>query len=326
MNILSVRQVSLTILPVIVLFLNSATSSNPQNQVAQTCAAGSHPANVVFSIIDESGNVPTDVTKDDLTLKVNNEITPVSAIDLQVGTPLDLAVLIDVSVSQEESLGVTKPVAKALIQEVLRAPINRVALLSFSNEIEVEQPLTNDVSKLLAALDSVKVVIPPGYVAGGIVVGPLPTRRPSFPGATSLWDTSARALERIYGSVGDPKRRRAVILLSDGVDTSSKGKISTSIDSAIACDVAIYAIGVAGRDNTLDRGALRKVSEQTGGTAAFPKNREELKIALLEISKRLGSQYIISFCRAGDEHYKLRLDLKNPKLQKAQIAYPRERS
>ena len=137
-------------------------------------------------------------------------------------------------------------------------------------------------------------------------------------------DISARALEKTYGSDHDAKRTRAAILLSDGEDTSSEGKITTTIASAVDRDVAVYAIAFAGSGNTVDRSALKKVSEQTGGTAAFPKNREELTNALIEIPKRLGSQYVASFCRAGDGPGKIRLELINPRLSKARIAYPRE--
>jgi len=313
-----------TILPLVLLLFVFSVGSNSHSQVAQTCAAGSHLAQFGFTVVNESGDVPADLTKDDLVLKTNNDLTTVTALDRQVGMPIDLAILIDVSVSQDECLAITKPVARALIQEVLKSADNRVALLSFSSRIEIEQPLTNDVTKALAALDAVKIVVPPGYVGGGVVISRVPPRGPSFIGATSLWDTSAEGLEKIYDSARDAKRRRAAILLSDGEDTSSKGKINKSIAGAIDRDVVIYAIGVTGGDSTLDRNALKQVSDQTGGTAAFPKNREELKTALLEISKRLGSQYIVSFCHAGDGPFKIRLDLNNPKLSKSRIAYPRE--
>lgn len=268
-----------TILPLVLLLFVFSVGSNSHSQVAQTCDAGSHLAQFGFTVINESGDVPADLTKDDLVLKTNNDLTTVTALDRQVGIPIDLAILIDVSVSQDECLAITKPVARALIQEVLKSADNRVALLSFSSRIEIEQPLTNDVTKALAALDAVKIVVPPGYVGGGVVVSRVPPRGPSFVGATSLWDTSAEGLEKIYDSARDAKRWRAAILLSDGEDTSSKGKINRSIASAIDRDVVIYAIGVTG--GTLDRNALKKVSNQTGGTAAFPKNREELKTALL---------------------------------------------
>ena len=315
---------STTIFPLLLLLLIFSAGSNSQTQVAQTCDPGNQPAKFAFTVINESGDFPTDLTKEDVVLKINSGPTPISALNLQVGQPLDLAILIDVSVSQDECLRVTKPVAHALVQEILRASNNRVALISFSNNIEVEQPLTNDVSKLLAALDTVKITLPPGYVGGGVVVSSVPPTRRSVPGSTSLWDTSAHALDKIYGAGRDPTRTRAAILLSDGEDTSSKGKMSTTIASALNREVPIYAIGITGAENTLDRDALKKVSEQTGGTASFAKNREELKNALIEISKRWSSQYVVSYCRAGDGPMKIRLDVNNPKLTKSRIAYPRE--
>ena len=151
-----------TILSLLLLPLIISSGSNNQTQVAQTCAPGSHLAQFAFTIVNESVDVAADLIKEDLSLKINNDLTPVTALDRQVAAPLVLAILIDVSVSQDECLRVTKPVARALVQEILRVPNNRVALFSFSNDIEVEQPLTDDVSTLLAALDTVKVTLPPG--------------------------------------------------------------------------------------------------------------------------------------------------------------------
>jgi VWFA-related protein len=262
----------------------------------------------------------------DLSLKVDGNPTPVLSLDRQTELPLDLAILIDTSLSQEKAIGMTKPFAKALLQEVLRSSKNRVALVSFANTIEVAKDLTSDVTSLVAALETVQINFPPGYIGGGmVIVGPgPPPRSKNQPGATSLWDTSTAAVEMIFGTAPDQPRTRAMLLLTDGADTASQAKRNSAIKSALDHDVVVYAIGVvAGDVFDVNRDSLKKITQETGGTAAFPKNREDLTGALIEIHKRLGSQYVVSFCRDAGKSgtSKVQIEISNSKVWVSRIAY-----
>jgi hypothetical protein len=73
----------------------------------------------------------------------------------------------------------------------------------------------------------------------------------------------------------------------------------------------------------VNRDSLKKISEETGGSAAFPKKRDEVVAALVEIQNRLGSQYVVSFCSEAGP-LKLRLDLTNPKFRDTRLAYRRQ--
>ena len=295
-----------------------------RSQVAQPCATHP-PSRLSFTVVDEKGEFPTGVTREDLTLNVDGNLTPVFSLDRQIDVPLDLAILIDVSVSQDRAIAVTKPVAKAMLQEILRSSNNRVALISFSNTIEVEKDLTSDVSRLVSTLDAIRISYPPGYVGGGVVIsgGPPTGPRSNVPGSTSLWDTATKAVEQIFS--GRESRTRAVLLLTDGDDTASHGKLNTLIKTALDRDIVVYSLGVEGF--TLKRDSLKKLSDETGGIAAFPKNRNDLTSAGREIVERLTSQYVVSFCSAAQKTgpSKFRLELNNQRFPKARVAYVRER-
>ena len=308
------------------LLISTARCVLSQNQAAPACPNGTE-SSLAFTLTDGAGEFLADVKKDDLTLRINGNLTPILRLDLQAGLPVDLAILIDVSVSQERALSLSKPAANVLIQQLLRSSKNRVALLSFSNQIEVEKLLTSDVSLLLAALDEVKVVHPAGYIGGGIVVsGQPPPRNSRFPGSTSLWDTATATMESIFFSARDEGRRRAVVLMTDGEDTASHGKPNAAIESALDHGVAVYSIGLENGDLTVNRDSLKKISEETGGTAAFPKKREDVIAALVEIQNRLASQWMVSFCRDPKktrDALKVRLDFANSKFRDARLAYRR---
>ena len=306
------------------LTLTVLCDTNVRSQTAQTCPNGL-TSRLSFTVIDQKGEFPTGVTKEDLTLKVDGSLTPVFSLDRQIDVPLDLAILIDTSLSQDRAIAVTKPVAKAMLQEILRSSNNRVALISFSNSIEVEKDLTSDVSRLVSTLEAIRISYPPGYIGGGVVITTGPPTGPAsnVPGSTSLWDTATKAVEQIFP--GRESRTRAVLLLTDGDDTASHGKLNTLIKTALDRDIVVYSLGVEGFV-TLKRDSLKKLSDETGGIAAFPKNRNDLVSAGREIVERLTSRYVVSFCSASQKtDLKIRLELNNQKFPKAQIAYVRER-
>jgi Ca-activated chloride channel homolog len=307
------------------LTLTVLSETNIRSQTAQSCANGP-TSRLSFTVIDQKGEFPTGVTKEDVTLKVDGNITPVLGVERQTELPLDLAILIDVSVSQDRAIAVTKPVAKAMLQEILRSSNNRVALISFSNTIEVEKDLTSNASLLVSTLEAIRISYPPGYIGGGVVVtsGPPTGPRSNVPGSTSLWDTATKAVEQIFP--GRELRTRAVLLLTDGDDTASHGKLNTLIKTALDRDIVVYSLGVEGFV-TLKRDSLKKLSEETGGIAAFPKNRNDLVSAGREIVGRLTSQYVVSFCSAAQKTgpSKYRLELNNQRFPKARVAYVSER-
>jgi VWFA-related protein len=122
-------------------------------------------------------------------------------------------------------------------------------------------------------------------------------------------------------SESSDKTRRAIILVTDGVDTSSRLKMSEAIDSALKADAIIYTIGIG--DNYydgVDEGSLRKLSERTGGRAYFPRNETDLRSAFAQIQDELRSQYLVAYSpsnKAKDGTFrKVVIDVKDPELRK----------
>jgi VWFA-related protein len=115
-------------------------------------------------------------------------------------------------------------------------------------------------------------------------------------------------------------RRRAIILLTDGQDTSSRLNKKTAIESAIAAETIIYAIGIGDdRVEGVDKDALRDVAEATGGRAFFPKKEPDLKLAFTEIESELRSQYLIAYSSTNKNRdgafRKTRIEVVSPELR-----------
>jgi Ca-activated chloride channel family protein len=120
------------------------------------------------------------------------------------------------------------------------------------------------------------------------------------------------------------KRRRAIILLTDGQDTSSRIRRSTAIDRAIRAETVIYAIGIGdSRYEGVNRDALRTVAGLTGGRAFFPKKAVDLNAAFEQIEQELRSQYLVAYSSTNKKrdgtYRQMRIDITSPDLLREQL-------
>jgi VWFA-related protein len=118
--------------------------------------------------------------------------------------------------------------------------------------------------------------------------------------------------------------RRAIILLTDGDDTSSRMKIHEAIERAQKSDALIYAIGIGDRYTfNVNEGALRKIAEQTGGRAYFPRHERDLRDAFTQIQKDLREQYLVAYSptnKARDGSFrKIEIQIINPALKQQSL-------
>jgi VWFA-related protein len=156
----------------------------------------------------------------------------------------------------------------------------------------------------------------------GITSGP-GTIAPPREGTTAIWDSIAVTCRQVLArSAG--QRRRAIILLTDGHDSSSRVARSSAIDQAIGTDTVIYAIGIGdSKYEGVDKGALKDVAERTGGRAFFPKKEDDLRAAFAEIEQELRSQYLLAYSPSNKSRdggfRKMTLEITNPDLQKEKL-------
>ena len=275
---------------------------------------------VLFTALGKDGKFVGDLKAEDVRVTVDG--APREALELkrQAGIPLFLAVVIDTSASQESLLPKTKLAADVFVKGMMAPGTDRAAVVTFAGETTVEQEMTADLERVRAAIARVKFVPPTGYAGRGIVVlGP--------PGdinraaTTGLWDAvwlvSGDVLSRSLG-VG----RRVLLLVTDGVDTSSRKKLGDAVAGALQSEVVVYAVGMGDDKNFdgVDRVPLRKLAEQTGGRAFFPKKVQELTDIFTRISEELTSQYVVTFAppraaRDGSFH-KVKIELADPALRR----------
>ena len=139
-------------------------------------------------------------------------------------------------------------------------------------------------------------------------------------GSTAIWDAVWATSEELISASAE-HTRRAIILLTDGDDTSSRLKIEEAIERAQKADALIYAIGIGDRYTFgVNEGALRKIAEKTGGRAYFPSHERDLHDAFTQIQRDLREQYLVAYSpsnKTRDGSYrKIEIQVVNPALQK----------
>ena len=278
--------------------------------------------NTLFTAVDKDRHFITTLRAEDVRIFENDVVQPVSVFERETNRPLSLAVLVDTSESQRGVLEDEKIAARAFIDSVVRPDKDRAAVVSFTGVPKVEQEPTNDLAKLHRGIGGIRIELSAENerrLAAG--EDPLPKEQdPS--GYTGIWDAMWMTIEDLLAKAPEGTRR-AVVLLSDGDDTSSTIKKQDVIDFAIRSDVVIYSIGIrdAGfSEGKLDSGALRKVSDRTGGRAFFPSQASELQSVFSQIDQELRSQYLIAYSPTNRNHdgsYRhIKLEVVNPDLQK----------
>jgi VWFA-related protein len=237
--------------------------------------------------------------------------------------PLSIAILIDTSASEERTLPDEKAAARAFLEDVLRPSKDEAAVVSFTGETTLEQGFTGNIERLRRAIERVEFVPPSGYVGGGVVVNgtpPISGTNQNLAGSTAIWDAIWATSEELLNESAE-HTRRAIILLTDGDDTSSRLKLHDAVARAQKSDALIYSIGIGDRYSfNVDEGSLRKVSEQTGGRAYFPRNERELREAFVQVQRDLREQYLVAYSpsnKSRDGSYRrIEIQVVNPDLRK----------
>ena len=205
---------------------------------------------------------------------------------------------------------------------VLRTKKDRAAVVSFSGEATVEEELTNEPSKLQAAIARIESVRPPDYVLGGVGAGRSPPIRPQRQGSSAIWNAVWSSTDGILKPVTGA--RRIVILLTDGVDNSSTIRLREAVEYAALHDVAVFSISTLDKGYTIyGRDEITELSEDTGGRPFVMKKVQDIPEILQRTEREVRSHYVLSYCAPGGKSAgavpRLRIDLKNSQLRQAKL-------
>lgn len=288
--------------------------------------------NVLFTAIDKDKRFVTTLKREDIRILEDGVPQEIFTFQQQVDLPLTLAIVIDTSGSQEYTLTQEKQAARQFVDAVLRPRKDEVAVVSFTGETTLEQGLTGNVARVRAAIDRVEFVPPSGWVGGGVITGrstpPISGDNQALAASTSLWDAVWVTCDEVLAESSE-QTRRAIILMTDGVDTSSKLDLQDAVERAIKTDTLVFVIGIGDSFNYtgVNEGLIRKLAERTGGRAYVPRGEEDLRRAFAQIQEELRQQYLVAYSPTNKKKdgtfRRLQIDVTNAALkdQKLKLTY-----
>ena len=323
-------RLSHSVLAAIFLCSVGAASIQAQSPAQGAASAPAGKGRLIFTVLD-SQSEPADLSIENLRLLLDKKPQQLIALRKLEEQPLSLAIMIDTSVSQERTLPDQRRAADAFVQAVMHPGRDQAAVVTFTGKMVVEQSSTNDLSLIRGAIARASFVPPPGYIGRGTVIqgsaAPLPPAN-SQVGATAIWDAVWKATEDLLVPA-TADNRKAIILLTDGVDTASVKRMREAVEHSVAANVVIYAIGIGDKYNFgIDEGALRKLTDQTGGRAFIPRKGQDLTNIFAEIGQGLRNQYeLIYRSGTGSENtfQRVQLEIIHPVLRpkELRISYQR---
>ena len=246
--------------------------------------------NVLFSVRDKKGALVPNLTQEDFTVFEEGKQQTVKYFAKDTDLPLTLGLLVDVSGSQRNLIGVEKQAASEFFGKVLRQK-DMAFLISFGSEAELLQDSTNSARLLKEGLENLRE----NSAVGGFHPGPVPTIGKTR--GTIMYDAVyLAATEKLRTEVG----RKAIVLITDGVDMGSRQTLREAIDAAHRADTIIYSIqyldhSAYGGFGMGGDGDLKKMSEETGGRMFRVDRKHTLDDIFREIQEEMRTQYSIGY-------------------------------
>ena len=267
---------------------------------------------VLTTVRDKHGKIVTNLAKEDFAVTEDGRPQTISYFLRENDVPLRLGLLVDTSLSQRRVLDQERSASYSFLDQLLRQDKDLAFVIHFDREVELLQDFTASRPKLQAALQSLQT---PQYDSssgsgggnqgggggnggsGGNGGGGGGGRGGHSRGGTALYDAIFLASDDLMSK---QQGRKALIILSDGVDRGSKETMASAIQTAQRADTVIYSIlfkdeeeGNYGRPGGMmgPRGGMGGGGHRGGGGGGYPReDRPDGKKILTQISKETGGR------------------------------------
>lgn len=252
----------------------------PPSQQGPSFRAGVDIVSLNVTVTEGTSRYITDLAQDDFDVYedgIKQDVTFFTRTNL----PIALSLLLDTSASMDAKLSTAQEAATGFARRLRSEDLAEV--IDFDSRVVVIQTFTNNAAELEQAI-----------------------RRTSAGGSTSLYNAvyiALKDLKKVVARSVDEIRRQAIVLLSDGEDTSSLLPFEEVLDLAKRSETAIYAIGLRHQDAPVGAArsfkeaefVLRQFAQETGGRTFFPTEVSDLASIYGQISDELSNQYTVGY-------------------------------
>jgi len=335
-----------------------ATQATPQTAPPTTIPVEVKVVNVLATVRKKKGEIVRNLTKDDFTLEEDGRPQTIRYFARETDLPLTLGLLVDTSGSQRRVLDQEESASSAFLDQVMRVDKDKAFVIHFDREVELVQDLTSSRLKLDAALQSLTTpqFSRPGGPGDGSDSSDSQSdsrhgshRRGGGGGGTLLYDAVYLASNEMMAK---QQGRKALIVLSDGVDRNSKETLASAIEAAQRADTLVYSVlfkdqqqygnggfggrggGMGGRGGMGRRGGgggrypqesrpdgkkiLDRISKETGGRLFEVSKKEPIEQIFDSVQEELRNQYSLGYTpnppNTGPGYHKITLTTKQTDL------------
>jgi VWFA-related protein len=337
---------------IVVVFLATGRLSPQEDPKATTLSVQVKVVNVLATVRDKHGQIVNSLTKDDFILEEDTRQQDIHYFSKETDLPLTLGLVVDTSLSQRRVLDQERSASQSFLDQMLRENKDKAFVIHFDREVELLQDLTSSRSKLESALNLLKT---PDFSdsSGGNSPSQSPGQSPGssgggWPGSGggwpgghrrgggggggggrggsgggSHWGAGTLLYDAVFLASDELMRkqsgRKALIILSDGVDTGSKMTIESAIEYAQRTDTIVYSIlfsdpsaygsggfggwgghhggrgGPQEQEHPDGKKILTRISQETGGRMFEVSKKEPIDQIYSRISEELRNQYSLGY-------------------------------
>ena len=279
--------------------------------------------NVLATVHDKHGQIVSNLGQNDFVLQEDGHPQTITYFSKDANLPLTLGLLVDTSLSQRRVLDQERTASHTFLDEMLRKDKDNAFVIHFDHEVELLQDLTSSREKLEKALQLLET---PQFdtQSGGSRGGGSRSRFAG--GGTLLYDAVYLAADEV---IKKQPGRKALIVLSDGVDRGSKKTLGTAIETAQRADTVVYSILFTDDQESQNRSPfghgdpgmgrhggeqrrypqedrpdgkkiLERISKETGGRLFEASKKGPIDKIFSSIAEELRNQYSIGYTPAAD--------------------------
>lgn len=273
-------------------------------------SAGVKVVNILATVRNKKGALISDLSQEDFSISEDGRAQTIRYFARDTDLPLTLGLMVDTSASQRKVLDAERGATLRFLDQVVREKKDKVFLMQFDTNVMMRQSLTSSVGKLDDALAYVDSESNSQLRAQG-------------GGSTLLYDAVVQASNEVMRK---QTGRKALIVLSDGVDFGSSAALQDALEAAQRADTLIYSIlysdagayGIFGGGHDGDK-VLRQMSDESGGSFFEVSKKQPLEQMFDILQQELRTQYSLGYVSdkpvAVSEFRTLRLTLKQKDLK-----------
>ena len=254
----------------------SAPQDKPSETISprNTVKVNVNLVNVLVSVLDEHNRPAPNLPVEAFQVFEEGVQQKIDVFEQETKQPLDIALMIDTSLSAHKEIVFERDAAASFIKQVLR-PDDSLSVFAFDESVTQVSKFSADVASLQAAVHKI-----------------------TDGAGTSIYDAVLLGSRALNSRPND--RRRVIIMVTDGGETTSRTDFESARKAALRAGILLYTVIVRpvknenGR-NTAGEHALQTITETTGGAMFYPESMEELPIIFDRIDAELRTQYRLAY-------------------------------